>query len=359
MAHMELNASFWAGKRVLVTGHTGFKGGWLCLWLQHWGAQVLGYALPPPTTPNFFTLTGLESLITSEIGDIRDQAQLTACFQRFQPEIVIHMAAQPLVYAAYRDPVETFSVYVQCTVLVLEAARQTASVRVVLNVTSDKCYLPSPSGQAHHEQDPLGGYEPYASSKACAEWVTEAYRRSYFAPAGIGLASGRAGNTFGGGDWAEARIIPDLVRSLARGEAAPIRNPQAVRPWQYVLEPLSGYLHLCRQLWQDPNLAQGWNFGPQEAQPPTVAELATQLCQLWGHGAQWVDVGSAQLPPETHLLRLDWQQAKTRLGWAPRLPIAQALAWTVTWYQAHLAGQDMQSLSRAQIDTYLHLEPPR
>lgn len=355
MEKLGLDPDFWQGKRVFLTGHTGFKGSWLSLWLQHWQAELKGFALPPPTEPNLFTLAAVETGMLSDLGDIREAEPLAQSLKSFAPEIVIHMAAQPLVRYGYAHPVETFATNVMGTVHLLEACRATPSVKVILVITSDKCYLPHLDGAAHREDDALGGLEPYAASKACAEHVCAAYQASYFSQGHPVLASARAGNTLGGGDWAADRLIPDMVMGFLRQEPVLIRNPASVRPWQHVLEPLSGYLLLCQRLWSDPHLAGGWNFGPVEADLKPVAWLANTLLSRLGNGADWVQDSSTAHPAETALLGLDWAKAHSQLGWSPRLRLPQTLDWIADWYLGWQAGQDLRHLSLSQLKHYLEI----
>jgi CDP-glucose 4,6-dehydratase len=348
---------FWTDRRVLVTGHTGFKGGWTTLWLQAQGARVTGYALPPPTEPSLFETARVAEGVESVIGDIRDGVRLQEVVRSERPEILIHMAAQPLVRRSYQNPAETYSTNVLGTVNVLEAARRVGGVRVVVIVTSDKCYENREWPWGYRESDALGGYDPYSSSKACAELVTAAYRQSYF-PAdhydkhGVAVATVRAGNVIGGGDWADDRLIPDMMRAFTRREPVLIRNPQSVRPWQHVLEPVGGYLQLAQALWEHgPQYAEAWNFGPAEPEAKPVSWIADRICQTWGAGTSWQsDDGSH--PHEANLLRLDCSKAVARLGWASRWSLAQALEATTLWYKAHTRGEEMRDFTLRQIETY-------
>ncbi len=329
-------ATFYRGKTVLVTGHTGFKGGWLAAWLKLLGARVIGYALEPDTEPNLFRVAAIADGMVSLRGDIRDLDAVTTAFRRYPPDIVIHNAAQALVRRSYRAPVETYETNVMGTVHVLEAARQTPSVRAIVVVTSDKCYQNRDESTGYQESDPLGGYDPYSSSKACAELVTAAYRQSFAAERqGLGIASARAGNVIGGGDWAEDRLVPDLVRGIASGSPVTIRRPDAVRPWQHVLEPLRGYLQLAHCLWQHgPAYAGPWNFGPRDEDAITVADLARRLIARWGEGQLTIQP-NPEAPHESSSLRLDTTKARSRLGWHPVLDLDQALAWSAEWYRAY------------------------
>ncbi len=352
-----MNPLFWRGKRVLLTGHTGFKGSWLSLWLQSLEANVIGYALAPPTSPSLFEVAGVGAGMTSIIGDIRDLENLRKVFARHEPEIVIHMAAQPLVRLSYSEPVETYSTNVMGTVNLLEAVRHTQSVRAVVNVTSDKCYENKEWVWGYREHEPMGGYDPYSNSKGCAELVTSAYRNSYFHPEKynehhVAMASARAGNVIGGGDWAADRLIPDIMRAIVKGEPVHIRNPHAIRPWQHVLEPLSGYLLLAEKLYQEgAAYAEGWNFGPGDEDARPVQWIVERLSNTWGEGASWkLDTGNH--PHEAHYLKLDCSKAKARLHWQPRWPLAHTLNAIVEWHRAHRDGQDMRKTTLRQIDAY-------
>ncbi len=354
---MEVNPSFWKNKRVLLTGHTGFKGSWLSLWLQSMGAQVVGYALAPPTNPSLFEVAGVSKNMTSVIGDIRDFENLRKVFLSHQPEIVIHMAAQPLVRYSYIAPVETYSTNVMGTVNLLEAVRNTNSVRAVVNVTSDKCYENKEWAWGYRENEAMGGFDPYSNSKGCAELVTAAYRNSYFhidkyQTHGVAIASGRAGNVIGGGDWAEDRLIPDIMRAITQGNAVNIRNPHSIRPWQHVLEPLSGYLILAQKLFEEGvNYAEGWNFGPSDEDARPVQWIVELLTKSWGNGASWTLDGSEH-PHEACYLKLDCSKAKARLGWQPRWHLEDTIKAIIEWHQAHARGDDMRSLTLRQIDAY-------
>jgi CDP-glucose 4,6-dehydratase len=340
---------FWPGKRVLVTGHTGFKGSWLVLWLHSLGARVQGYALEPASTPSLWTLLGLDSEVKGRIADVRDLAAVRRAFEEGQPEIVFHLAAQSLVRPSYDDPVGTYATNVMGTVHVLEAAKGCAATRVVINVTSDKCYENRETNQAYVESDAMGGHDPYSSSKGCSELVTAAYRRSF---PGKALASARAGNVIGGGDWAADRLIPDLVRAVLRDEAAMIRNPGAIRPWQHVLEPLAGYLALAQKLWGDPaRFAGGWNFGPVLEDALPVKDVADTFVRTWGKPASWKTDGGKH-PHEAHYLRLDASKARKDLGWKPRLGLKDAIAWSADWYRKQAAGAPARELCLAQITQY-------
>ncbi len=350
-----MNYSFWNGKRVLVTGHTGFKGSWLSLWLQRLGAQVTGFAHAPPTSPSMFEVARLADGMESISGDVRDLAQLQAAFQASRPEIVLHLAAQPLVRYSFDHPVETYATNVMGTVHLLEAVRHTPTVRSVVVVTSDKCYENREWVWGYRESEPMGGYDPYSSSKGCAELVTAAFRNSYFAHDSsrqLGLASGRAGNVIGGGDWAADRLLPDLMRSWMDGKVVPIRRPNSIRPWQHVLEPLGGYLLLAEQLWERGGaVAEGWNFGPRDEDARNVGWIVEHVAGLWGSNARW-ELDPGPHPHEAHYLKLDCSKAQMQLGWEPRLTLSEALSWTVEWFRSYVAGANMRELSVAQIARY-------
>lgn len=357
MEVVEVNPAFWKGKRVLLTGHTGFKGSWLSLWLQSMGSQVAGYALAPPTNPNLFEVGDVGKGMTSNIGDIRDLEHLRRVFAGHRPEIVIHMAAQPLVRYSYIEPVETYSTNVMGTVNLLEAVRSTNSVKAVVNVTTDKCYENREWEWGYRENEAMGGYDPYSSSKGCAELVTAAYRNSYFHPDkyqthGIAIASARAGNVIGGGDWADDRLIPDIMRAITAGKPIHIRNPYATRPWQHVLEPLSGYLVLAQKLYEEgTRFAEGWNFGPSDEDAKPVQWIVENLVKSWGEGASWLQ-DEGDHPHEAHYLKLDCSKAKARLEWYPRWHLEEALNAIIEWHRAYRNGSNMQALTLSQIGAY-------
>jgi CDP-glucose 4,6-dehydratase len=358
--NQQSTSTFFQGKKVLVTGHTGFKGSWLSLWLQSMGAQVVGYALAPPTDPSLFEVAEVEKGMTSIIGDIRDLERLHAVFAEHRPEIVIHMAAQPLVRYSYANPVETYSTNVMGTVHVLEAARLAGCVRAIVNVTSDKCYENREWVWGYRENEPMGGYDPYSNSKGCAELVTSAYRSSYFNPStfnnqhSTALASARAGNVIGGGDWAEDRLIPDIMRAIVQGKPVKIRNPHAIRPWQHVLEPLSGYLILAQKLYEDgAAYGEAWNFGPNEQDAKPVSWIADRLTGAWGAGASWILDGRDH-PHEAHYLKLDCSKAKARLDWHPRWHLENTLEAIIDWHRAYRDGEEMRAFSLGQIQQYVN-----
>lgn len=340
------------GRRVFVTGHTGFKGSWLCEWLLGLGAEVSGYALEPPTQPNLFDELGLASRMRSTIADVRDGLALCAAMAEAEPEIVFHLAAQPLVRLSYDEPVETYDTNVMGTVHLLEAVRACPSVGAVEVVTSDKCYENRETGQAYREDDCMGGYDPYSSSKGCAELVTAAYRRSFFGPASAtGVASVRAGNVIGGGDWAIDRIVPDCVRALQEGVPIVVRNPEAVRPWQHVLEPLSGYLHLASRMLASREFDGPWNFGPEQQGTVPVRRVADAIIEAWGSGV-WESPGTKTGPHEATLLALDIGKAQKQLQWEPLYSVEQTLSITAAWYAARHEGADVRTLTEHDIEAY-------
>ena len=355
-----MSPAFWQGKRVLLTGHTGFKGSWLSLWLQSMGAQVTGFALAPPTNPSLFEIAEVAQGMTSITGDIRDLDKLQAVFAEHQPEIVIHMAAQPLVRYSYQNPVETYSTNVMGTVHLLEAVRNTPGVKAVVNITTDKCYENREWVWGYRENEPLGGFDPYSNSKACAELVSAAYRSSFFnannyARHGVATATVRAGNVIGGGDWAQDRLIPDILAAFEQGRMVDIRNPHAIRPWQHVMEPLRGYLTLAEQLFEHgPSFGEGWNFGPNDEDVKPVGWIAEQMAALWGADAQW-QVDTGEHPHEAHYLKLDISKARSRLNWHPVLRLKDALALIVDWSKQREAGADMRQLTLTQLQAFQNL----
>lgn len=352
-----IDQNFWKGKKVFLTGHTGFKGSWLCLWLHALGAKVTGYSLHPPTKPSLFELCRIDRLVKTATADVRDLDALTRGMSAASPEIVLHMAAQPLVRDSYKIPVETYEVNVMGTVNVLESVRNSAGVKAVINVTTDKCYENREWMWGYRENESLGGYDPYSNSKACSELVTSAYRSSYFNPKehvvhGVGVATARAGNVIGGGDWGGDRLIPDCIRALLKGEKVAIRSPEAIRPWQHVLEPLSGYLILAQKLFEDgPRYAGAWNFGPDEDDAKPVQWLVERLCTKWGKEASFV-IDRGQHPHEAHYLKLDCSKAKSELGWQPRWDLETAIDNVVAWTRAYAEGKDVQRVCLKQIEDY-------
>jgi len=352
-----MDRSFWKNKKVLLTGHTGFKGSWLSLWLQDAGADLIGFSLPPPTEPSLFNVAHVADGMTSHIGDIRLQDQFDRTLSEHHPEIVFHMAAQSLVRYSYDNPVETYATNVLGTVHLLDSIRRIGGVKVVVNVTSDKCYENKEWVWGYRESDSMGGFDPYSNSKGCAELVTSAFRNSFF-PAhlfshhGVALASVRAGNVIGGGDWSTDRLIPDIMKSIMEKSPILIRNPHAIRPWQHVLEPLSGYLLLAEKLWEKGSeFAEGWNFGPREEDVRPVEWIAEKLTTFWGTGVPRVLSKDAH-PYEAHFLKLDSSKARTRLGWYPRWSLDMALSAIVEWYRLFVKKEDMRKKTLEQILRY-------
>ncbi|MDD2337055.1 MAG: CDP-glucose 4,6-dehydratase [Geobacteraceae bacterium] len=342
----EVTASFWRGKSVFLTGHTGFKGAWLSILLHSFGARVTGYALEPPTDPSFYALARVDRFLESIMGDVRDSDRLSQALSSSKPEIVLHLAAQPLVRESYLTPAATYAINVMGTVNILEAVRSCPTVRAVVNVTTDKCYENRELDSPFREDEPLGGYDPYSSSKACSELVTAAWRSSFFNPQnyevhGVAIATARAGNVIGGGDWASERLIPDCIRALQNNVPIRIRNPQAIRPWQHVLEPISGYLSLAQKLYEHGcEYCSPWNFGPHGDDARSVEWIVKRLCEKWGNGARYeLDMGGH--PHEAGYLRLDITKARSRLGWRPRWNLEQALDATLDWVHAWLEGGDV------------------
>jgi CDP-glucose 4,6-dehydratase len=352
-----LNRLFWKGRRVFLTGHTGFKGSWLSLWLSALGADVTGYSLDPPTQPSLFEQAEVASCVRSIRADIRDFPRLKVAVAECRPEVVFHMAAQSVVRRGYDDPIETYSSNVMGTVHLFEAVRQLGRPCVVVNVTSDKCYANREWVWGYRENEPMGGRDPYSNSKGCAELVTTAYRESFFSPTsierhGVAVASARAGNAIGGGDWTSDQLIPDLMRAFLAGRSCLIRNPSAIRPWQFVLEPLRGYLMLAERLAEDPSrFASGWNFGPAEVDAKPVSWIANELARSWGNSASWSHDDGTH-PREAHFLKLDASKASVCMNWHPVLPLDQALEWIVQWYRASQVGADLRRLTQSQIERY-------
>ena len=355
---MVVSSSFWCNKKVFLTGHTGFKGSWISLWLQQLGAELTGYALKPPTNPSLFEVANVAQGMRSIIGDIRDNSKLINTMREASPDIVIHMAAQPLVRRSYVDPIETYSTNVMGTVHILEAVRQTPSVRAMINVTSDKCYENKEWVWGYREFEPMGGFDPYSNSKGCAELVTSAYRNSFFNPVKfnsehhVALATARAGNVIGGGDWAEDRLIPDILRAISDGLPVIIRNPNAIRPWQHVLEPLSGYLLLAQKLYEEGiAYAEAWNFGPNDDDSKPVKWIAEHLTHHWGDGASW-QLDQSNHPHEAHFLKLDCSKAKMRLNWFPRWDLMHSLEMIIDWQRKWIKKGDMRSATLNQIEQF-------
>jgi CDP-glucose 4,6-dehydratase len=358
---MEDLVTLWKDRRVLVTGHTGFKGGWLSHWLASSGAHVRGYSLDPSTEPNLFTTASVASVVEDTRGDVRDYSNLEAAIRGFRPEVVFHLAAQPIVLRSYVDPLTTYSTNVLGTANLLEAVRQNDCVRAVVCVISDKCYQNQEWVWPYRETDPLGGFDPYSSSKACADMICAAYRSSFFPPSRfdqhrVALATVRAGNVIGGGDWSADRLIPDLIRGFHADKPTIIRRPKAVRPWQHVLGPLHGYIQLAEKLLTDPaRFSSPFNFGPGEDDAWPVDRIANRVAELWGNGAAWVLDASTATVHEDHYLRLDSSKAKHALGWQPQLAIDAALEWTVAWYRAWHQREDMSRETLRQIEAYKRL----
>jgi CDP-glucose 4,6-dehydratase len=357
MEEVGMTPEFWKGRRVFLTGHTGFKGGWLALWLHELGADVHGFALAPESSPNLFEVAGISRRIQSSVlADLRDASAVESAMSAAQPEIVLHLAAQPLVRRSYREPIATYATNVMGTVHVLEAARRVGGVSAIVSVTTDKCYENDGRSHGYVESDPMGGHDPYSSSKGCAELVTSSYRRSFMQAAGIRVATARAGNVIGGGDWSEDRLVPDFLRSIDRSVPLAIRSPDATRPWQHVLEPLSGYLQLAESLAQGKAGADdAWNFGPEQADIRPVRCVLDQLCARV-EGASW-RIDAQSTPHEAALLSLDNRKARVALGWAPRWPLDTALDATLEWHLAWRRGADMASECAAQIRRYLSSPP--
>lgn len=348
-----IRTNFWKGKRVYLTGHTGFKGSWLSLWLAELGAIVKGYALKPPTNPSLFQEAAVAKVVESEIGDIRNLDQLQNSMKEFNPDVLIHMAAQPLVRYSYVQPIETYEVNVVGTAKVLESARTCDALRCIVNVTTDKCYENREWEWGYRENDLLGGYDPYSSSKACAEIVSSAYRRSYLRQKDVGLATARAGNVIGGGDWAEARLVPDVLRAFEKNEVVIIRNPLATRPWQHVLEPLSGYLMLAEKLYTLPRDYSGaWNFGPHFSDVKPVRWVVEKVISKWPGEASWQQDKQSN-PHEAECLKLDISKAESKLGWHPVWSLESSIGRIIKWHNAWLAKENMQTICLNEVRDYL------
>ncbi len=350
----QIDISFWQGKRVFLTGHTGFKGSWLALWLTHIGAEVKGFSLEPPTQPSLFEVAKLKDVINSEFGDIRNAEILAKIMSDFNPDIVIHMAAQSLVRLSYIDPITTYSTNVMGTLNLLEAARKCSKLRAIVNITTDKCYENREWEWGYREHEPMGGHDPYSNSKGCAELITSAYQKSFFnhsdSPA---LASARAGNVIGGGDWATDRLIPDILRAFESNTPVIIRNPKSTRPWQHVLEPLSGYLVLAQSLYLSGHaFAEGWNFGPRDEDVEPVEWILNKMVGNWGQGASW-QLDSGIHPHEAKYLKLDISKARTHLQWAPTWSLENTLHKIISWHRAWLAHEDMKAYSINEMESYM------
>jgi CDP-glucose 4,6-dehydratase len=355
----QLFDGFYKGRKVLITGHTGFKGSWLSILLKWLGADIYGYALNPPTSPSLYEVANIDRFISSTIGDIRDYKMLLKILKETQPEIIIHMAAQPLVIESYKNPRETYETNVMGTVNLFDAARQVNSVKVILNITTDKCYENKEWIWGYRENEPMGGYDPYSNSKSCSELVTSSFRNAFYnnkdyMKHGVALASARAGNVIGGGDWAVDRLIPDFFRSILKGEKLKIRSPYAIRPWQHVLEPLSGYLKLCEKLYKEgPAFAEGWNFGSEENDAKNVEWITSKICELWGSGAAY-EISKNPQPHEANYLKLDCSKAKKLLGWHPKWNIETAIQKIVDWNKLYLIKSDMNLVCVDQIEEYFN-----
>jgi len=350
-----VNPAFWYGKKVFLTGHTGFKGSWLSLWLQSMGSVVKGYALSPPTQPALFNIAKVGASMESQIGDIRDLATISASMKAFNADILIHMAAQPLVRLSYREPVETYATNVMGTVHVLEAARNTNSVRAIVNVTSDKCYDNKEWLWGYRENDAIGGHDPYSNSKGCVELVSSAYRKSFFNSKSIAMATARAGNVIGGGDWATNRLVPDILLALEHNLPVQIRSPNSIRPWQNVLEPLRGYLMLAERLYtHGQDFAEAWNFGPNHDDAKTVQWIVEHMCAVWGNGASWSKQAGTH-PHEAGFLRLEISKAQQCLNWVPLTMLQTTLVDIIDWHKSWLAGADMRQACLKRIEFYQNI----
>ncbi len=348
-----MNPEFWSGKKVFITGHTGFKGSWMSLWLQEKGALLKGFSLAPNTEPSLFKVASVEDGMESEIGDIRNLESLKKSLGDFAPDIVIHMAAQPIVRLSYKNPVETYSTNVMGTINLLESIRLSNSIKAVINVTTDKCYENKEWVWSYRENEPMGGYDPYSSSKGCSELITSAYRQSFFgSKSEVELASARAGNVIGGGDWSEDRLIPDVLRAFNKKKPVVIRNPDAIRPWQHVMEPISGYLILAEKLFSEGSeYAEAWNFGPKDEDVKSVGEVVDYLVKKWPSAASW-NVDQNEQPHEAQLLNLDISKAKINLDWTPKWNLNTALDYVLEWQESWLEGLDMRSVTLSQITDY-------
>ena len=347
--------TFWQGKKIFLTGHTGFKGSWMSIWLSHLGAEVKGYSLEPISKQNLYDIARIDTIVDSEINDIRDFDSLHASIKSFQPEIVIHMAAQPLVLTSYKDPIETYDVNVMGTVNLLEASRFCESIKVILNITTDKCYENVNKDEGYSESDPMGGHDPYSSSKGCAELVISSYRRSFFERNSVGIASVRAGNVIGGGDWSTDRLIPDILKSFENNEELIIRNPKSIRPWQHVIEPLAGYIELSEKLYLNPKkYSSGWNFGPYSEDVKTVEWIVKKIANSWPK-ASW-KINEDKNFHEAQILKLEIQKALEHLDWKPKLNINTAIEKIINWHKDWLSGYDMQKKCLDEIKDYINIQ---
>ena len=346
-----MNESFWKNKKILITGHTGFKGSWLTIWLKKLGADITGFSKSVPTNPSLFETANIEKDIKSVVGDIQNYELLKETISKCEPEIIFHMAAQSLVIKSYSNPIETFSTNVMGTVNLLYAVKETKKAKIVINITSDKCYENNESLEGYSEEDHMGGHDPYSSSKGCAELITKSFRKSFFSSDhenNIGLASVRAGNVIGGGDWAENRLIPDIIRAIKNKENVKIRNPNALRPWQHVLDPLNGYISLAEKLWDDQKKhSEGWNFGPEKNEVKPVSWIIEEFNELWKNKINWV-VGNNELHEANNLI-LNCQKAKSRLGWNSKINTETALKMTIEWYTKYFDGKNMREVTEEQI----------
>jgi CDP-glucose 4,6-dehydratase len=349
----KVNSKFWKGKRIFLTGHTGFKGSWLSLWLQEMGSVVKGYSLAPNTSPNLFTEAKVIESMDSEIGDIRDLERVTKSMIDFNPDIVLHMAAQPLVRLSYIEPIETYSTNVMGTLNVLEAARKCKNIKAIIAITTDKCYENKELNRGYKEHDPMGGHDPYSSSKGCCELLISSYRRSFFNTSNTAaLASARAGNVIGGGDWADNRLIPDILNAFAHSKKVIVRNPSAVRPWQHVLEPLSGYLVLAEKLYLNgKQYAEGWNFGPKDKDCKNVEYILDKIVAHWGEGSSW-SLDDKSNPHEANFLKLDISKSARKLKWKPKWGLDFTLKSTVNWHKQWLSGEDIRKVCISEINHY-------
>ncbi len=352
-----MNESFWKNKKILITGHTGFKGSWLTIWLKKLGADITGFSKSVPTNPSLFEIANIENDIKSVIGDIQNYEFLKETISKCEPEIVFHMAAQSLVIKSYSNPIDTFSTNVMGTVNLLYAIKETKKPKIVVNVTSDKCYENNESLEGYNEDDPMGGYDPYSSSKGCAELITKSFRKSFFSSNSennIGLASVRAGNVIGGGDWAENRLIPDIIRAIKNKENVNIRNPNALRPWQHVLDPLNGYISLAEKLWDNQTkYSEGWNFGPEKNEVKPVSWIIEKFNDLWKNKINWIVVNDEL--HEANNLILNCEKAKSKLGWNLKINTETALKWTIEWYAKYFDGDDMKKITEEQITKFQNL----
>ena len=352
-----MNQSFWKNKKILITGHTGFKGSWLTVWLKKLGADITGFSKSVPTNPSLFETVNIEKDIKSVIGNIQNYELLKETISKYEPEIIFHMAAQSLVIKSYSNPIETFSTNVMGTVNLLYAVKETKKPKVVINITSDKCYENNELLEGYSEDDPMGGHDPYSSSKGCAELITKSFRKSFFSSDhenNIGLASVRAGNVIGGGDWAENRLIPDIIRAIKNKENVKIRNPNALRPWQHVLDPLNGYISLAEKLWDDQTkYSEEWNFGPEKNEVKPVSWIIEKINELWKNKMNW-EVGNNELHEANNLI-LNCQKAKSRLGWNSKMNTETALKLTIEWYAKYFDGENMREVTEEQITKFQKL----